>query len=171
MSATLISATAGASIIATETITDGAATGPETAQHNAGQSYGVGTANGQAQHVVTNIITVNTTGTTLDLTALAGGDGSNRNFSSIVEFMIENLDTTNGALVSGGASNPWAGLGVTVNTPLEAATLGPPATAGGRIQRGSPNTGLVVTGTSKTILLQSAAATASVRYTFLGRGT
>ena len=171
MSATLISATAGASIIATETITDGAATGPETSQHNAGQSYGVGTANGQAQHVVSNIITVNNTGTTLDLTAIAGGDGSNRNFSSIVEFMLENLDPANGLLVSPGASNPWAGLGVVANTTLENATLGPPATGGGRIQRGSPNGGLAVTGASKTILLQAAVNTTQMRYTFLGRGT
>lgn len=125
-----------------------------------------GTGAGKAQHTWTNTITVNTTGTTLDLTALTGGlDGGTRNFANIKDWYIENLDATNSINVGNAASNGWTGIN---GSPTTLTAIGP----GGHRHAYEPTAaGLAVGGSNKLLLIAAAAATVSVIINFVGEGT
>lgn len=127
-----------------------------------------GTGTGNAQHVVEFQLNVNTSGTTIDLTALTasfGLDQASRNFSSIKGIIIENVDTTNSITIQPGAANGWTGInGATSGNPLT-------RTPGGWWASFDPSTMGTIDGTHKTVLIAAVAATANVKITFVGVGS
>ena len=126
-----------------------------------------GSGSGQAQHTVKFQITVNTSGTTLDLSALSssfGLDGAARNFSAIKGIIIESTGVA-GITIAPGASNGWAGV--------NAAASGNPLTVepGGFWSRYSPVNGLAVDGTHKTVLISAVSGTETVLVSLVGVGS
>lgn len=125
-----------------------------------------GTGANAAQHCWQNTITVNTTGTTLDLTALTGGlDGGTRNFTKIKSIKITNNDPTVVVNVGNAASNAWVGLCASVTDTLPIGPLG-------FEWRHRPDAaGMATGGSNKSLLIAAASATASVTITIVGEGT
>lgn len=175
MSATIYQVNVTTSVIGTEAVTEGSLSGNIAVNHTAATAsfpYVNGTNPGQAQHVVSGTLTVNTSGTTLDLTNLTqlpGADGGTRNFTSVVEYLIENLDLSNTINVGPGASNGWTGINGAASGSVTLCVASA-TNAGGHLKRSDP-VGLSTGSTNKTILIASSASTASVKVTILGRGT
>jgi hypothetical protein len=167
MSSTLLKSTFAAAINSGEQVT----------QNDAGAEFDVydnpaiapivnGTGAGAAQHLWKNTFTVNTSGTTLDLTSLAGGlDGGTRDFTKVKSIKVTNNDGTNVVNVGNAASNPWTGL-------CSSGTATLPVHPGGHLWNHAPDAaGLAVGGSNKNLLIAAAAATASVTVTIIGEGT
>lgn len=127
-----------------------------------------GTGSGQAQHAVKFPLTVNTSGTTIDLSALSaafGLDQAARNFSAIKGLIIENVDAANNITVQPGAANGWTGI--------NGAASGNPRTVevGGYFSFYNPVSGIATSGTNKTVLISASAGTANVIISLVGTGT
>lgn len=169
MSTTLNATTVSASIVGSQSVVAGAATGNfpinhTTASANAPLTNGSGS--GQAQEPVTFAANVNTTGTTYNLNSLAGFgfDGGTRVFSAIKAIIIENTDSTNSLTVGNAASNGWTGI-------TGSATATVAIEPGGHREIYSPVSGIAVSGTNCNILIAAAAGTANIKVTIIGTGT
>jgi hypothetical protein len=164
------------SLVATS-ITAGISSGEVVTQNDTSATFPVsdsptlpnitnGTGANAAQHVWHNTITVNSSGTTLDLTSLSGGlDGAARTFTKIKTIKISN----NGAVVvnvGNAASNQWTGL-------CSSGTATLPINPGGFLWNHAPDANglLTVDGSHKSLLIASVSSTASVSICIVGEGT
>jgi hypothetical protein len=167
MSSTLITSTFAAAMNTGENVTQNNVTAAFGFSDNpAVAPIANGTGAGAAQHVWPDALTVNTTGTTLDLTALTNGlDGGTRNFSKVKSIKIHNVDPTNSLVIGNAAANPWTGL---LGSGTATLTLPP----GGHIWVHAPSAaGLAVAGGNKNLLLAAAAGTCAATLTVIGEGT
>lgn len=136
-----------------------------------------GTGANKAQKSVTLQLTIGTSGSTLDLTAVGPGVNgvSNVNFTKIKEILVENTDGTaaNYIIVGAAGSNAWEGFttvtgSTVVAWPLGCVYLTAPGAAGLAGISGSA----VVDGTHKNLKLAAAAGSGSVvNVTIVGEGS
>lgn len=169
MSTTLNATTVAASIVGSQSVPAGAATGNFPINHttaSAAAPLANGASSGQAQQPVTFAANVNTTGTTYNLNSLAGFgfDGGTRVFTAIKAILIENTDLTNSLTIGNAASNGWTGIDSSATATI---TIEP----GGYWSRYAPVSGIAVGSTNCNILIAAAAGTANIRVTIIGIGT
>lgn len=124
-----------------------------------------GTGANAAQKVATQLITVNTSGTTIDLTAMTGGPGNAAvNFTKVKALVIENQSAVV-INVGNAGSNPWTGI---CSSGTALINIQP----GGVLFIWAPSVaGLAVSGGSKAILIAAASATALTKITAVGEGS
>jgi hypothetical protein len=125
-----------------------------------------GTGANAAQKVATQSITVDTTGTTIDLTAMTGGPGNAAvNFTKIKWLYVENTDATNTLVIGNAASNQWTGI---ISSTTATITIRP---GGCAVFVGQDATGMAVSGGSKSVLFKAGASTVAIKIIAVGEGS
>lgn len=155
-----------ATVAGGETATTGLATSALSLAYSyAPTAFADGTGASQAQKVATvSGATIDSTGTSYDLTAMAGGiNASTVNFGAVKLLVIENTGSVN--LLVGNGTNPWTGL-----CSSGTATLN--VRPGGALIVCAPDaTGLVTSGSDKVIKLATASSTTTVKIVVVGEGS
>lgn len=162
----LTGATAYGNISATEQITS---SGGSVDTHGGGfsfnQNLGNGTGAANAQKVADKLITTNTSGTTIDLTAFAGGiNNTNVNLSNVKWLMISNQDpaSSNVCRITFNGSNGNTNILNGTHDLQGGAAL---------IFLNPSDGGFTVDSTHKNITLTALAGTPPVRITAVGEGS
>lgn len=153
-----------------ESVTTGAVVNYQIpATVSANLTYTNGTASNQVDTIYARQISLAATTTTLDLTSLTDPAGNSINFARVRELIVQNLSATAGRDVKiyAGASNGWAPLPASSDTNYLYARYSGVFRLSDPVSTGSGN-GNVVSGTSKTIVLDPGSNTISVNVIIVG---